>query len=149
MEYIGAIFAVVFWGYFIVRFFTIFFPNKQKQSLFDQAKLNSWLQNDESKFSELHNYPEDWGMRRQYIAHKYNCICQECGKKGFLGFHVHHILALSKGGTNSLENLTYLCERCHENKHPHMIVARELKYKEREVIRKKAYWKRYWANKRQ
>lgn len=119
---------------------------KRKQK--KKNDLNNWLKNEEPIHRDLTTYPEDWGMRRQYIAEINEYSCQKCRRKGFLGFHVHHILPLSKGGTNSLENLAYLCQRCHENEHPHMINARNERYKKRREIAEKAHWKRYWARKK-
>ena len=42
-----------------------------------------------------------------------NC-CEECGIKENLS--VHHIIPLSKGGTNDMKNLTILCRSCNSRK---------------------------------
>jgi len=36
----------------------------------------------------------------------------------------HHIVPLSKGGTNTLSNLIDLCPTCHDKRHNHLIRAR-------------------------
>lgn len=41
-----------------------------------------------------------------------------------LGVEVHHIIPLSKGGTNTLPNLLMLCMTCHNKRHRHLWVAR-------------------------
>lgn len=44
-----------------------------------------------------------------------NTICSHCGTtKG--DFHVDHIVPLSKGGLDTIENLQYLCETCNLEK---------------------------------
>lgn len=107
----------------------------------DEKELNDWLQNTESKFRDLHVYPEDWGMRRKYIAKLNNYTCNRCGNKGWLGFHIHHKVHLSQGGTNDLANLEYLCKFCHESEHPHMREERIRKYKEMQRIKRASYYR--------
>ena len=41
--------------------------------------------------------------------------CAHCGSEGKL--HVDHILPLSRGGSNELENLQMLCAPCNQSKH--------------------------------
>lgn len=41
--------------------------------------------------------------------------CEKCKKKG--GLDVHHIRAVSKGGTNTASNLIALCPNCHRECH--------------------------------
>jgi len=63
-------------------------------------------------------YPSNWSdisrQARQRDGHK----CGNCGS-GY-NLHVHHIVPLSKGGTNNLSNLRTLCSSCHGKLHPHM-----------------------------
>jgi 5-methylcytosine-specific restriction protein A len=40
--------------------------------------------------------------------------CRGCGSRRYL--HVDHILAISAGGTNALENLQTLCRSCNSKK---------------------------------
>lgn len=44
-----------------------------------------------------------------------------CGTKAV---EVHHIVSLSRGGTNSLINLIHLCKGCHDRRHAHLFRAR-------------------------
>ena len=46
---------------------------------------------------------------RDFIFQKYNYKCVYCGKKGE---EIEHIVPKSKGGTNSIENLTLSCRKC-------------------------------------
>lgn len=85
-----------------------------------------WLKTEEIKYRYTSSYPPDWVMRRIYIAKKYKYTCQICGKKGWLGFHIHHKIPLKKSKDNSFDNLIYLCKYCHENQHPHMIERRNI-----------------------
>lgn len=43
--------------------------------------------------------------------------CFYCGETAT---QVHHIIPLSRGGTNSMTNMVLVCERCHQLHHKHM-----------------------------
>jgi len=57
---------------------------------------------------------------------KNNCACPLCGKKGetinneprtaringYIPFHIHHVIPLSKGGTDEENNLRVVCRSC-------------------------------------
>jgi hypothetical protein len=53
---------------------------------------------------------------KAYILHRDGYQCQKCKTKG-KKLHVHHIIFKSKGGTNTPDNLTTLCETCHDKLH--------------------------------
>lgn len=151
MDIIFGLIIFVYFGYLVTYFLITFWKDysdthKTKQK--EEAEHLFWLTNVEPKNRLLHTYPEDWGVRRRVIAKRYNYACQICGRCGWLGFHVHHKTPLSRGGDNSLENLTYLCQFCHENQHPHMIEKRNRMLKKREDVMRKAHWKKYWIRKR-
>jgi len=66
-------------------------------------------------------YPPDWGERRVRVKERDNWVCKSCGwptgyKRKARNLNVHHIVPLSKGGDNSLSNLTTLCHICHRAK---------------------------------
>jgi 5-methylcytosine-specific restriction protein A len=56
-------------------------------------------------------------IRDRYI--KAHPLCEECQKQGKLTpvEEVHHIIPLSKGGTNKYSNLMSLCQSCHTKTH--------------------------------
>jgi 5-methylcytosine-specific restriction protein A len=56
-------------------------------------------------------------IRDRYI--KSHPLCEECQKQGKLTpvEEVHHIIPLSKGGTNKYSNLMSLCQSCHTKTH--------------------------------
>ena len=59
-------------------------------------------------------YGRSWKrIRDRYI--KLHPLCEECEKQGKLtpAEEVHHILPLSKGGSNEKSNLMALCKSCH------------------------------------
>jgi len=83
-----------------------------------------------------------WNDIKQDVLTRDDYICNRCGKKYKNGngrntngngkhngngnhkkleppFHVHHIIPLSEGGLNIMENLETLCEECHKNEHSH------------------------------
>jgi hypothetical protein len=60
-------------------------------------------------------YPPDWDERREKVIKKYGNQCSNCNNWARL--HLHHVVPLSKGGSNKIENLTLLCENCHSDSH--------------------------------
>lgn len=60
-------------------------------------------------------YPPDWDERRRIVQTRDHHSCSECGVGGKL--HLHHIRALSHGGTNKIDNIALLCESCHSEAH--------------------------------
>ena len=137
MEILLIVFALYVVFVFTAGLYDFFLhqSNSREQDKKAKNEIDNWLQYEEPLHRVLHIYPPDWGMRRQYIAKLYNYTCQLCMRKGWLGFHIHHVNPLSKGGNNAFENLIYLCKYCHENQHPHMIEERKKKY----WLRKKNY----------
>lgn len=64
-------------------------------------------------------YPENWDSLRQVVLERDGYRCRKCGSNS-RPLQVDHIVSLSHGGTNRLDNLQTLCLRCHSLKHPHM-----------------------------
>ncbi len=64
-------------------------------------------------------YPVNWDEVSRDIRERDNFQCKLCGAFDRI-IHVHHIIPLSRGGSNSYSNLISLCEKCHSSKHPHM-----------------------------
>ena len=59
-------------------------------------------------------YGRSWKrVRDRFLAQ--HPLCEVCQKEGRLtsAEEVHHIVPLSKGGTNATENLMSLCKSCH------------------------------------
>jgi len=71
------------------------------------------------------SYPDDWDERRRRVYERDGYTCQSCGsqggKAGNTELHAHHIIPISRGGSNKLSNLTTLCKECHNQKHDHDI----------------------------
>ncbi|MBI4789589.1 MAG: HNH endonuclease [Chloroflexi bacterium] len=63
-------------------------------------------------------YPYDWDRIRQQALTRDGHRCGNCGSNTKL--QVHHIVPLSKVGTNQLSNLRTLCLDCHKRVHPYM-----------------------------
>ena len=59
-----------------------------------------------SKFKRLQVYERD------------NCVCHACASVTD-DWEVHHIVPISDGGTNDIDNLQTLCHRCHVEVHRH------------------------------
>jgi len=66
------------------------------------------------------DYPKEWLQLRSSILERDNFSCQE--EDGFCNgpLQIHHIIELSKGGSNNPNNLITLCKYHHSMKHPHM-----------------------------
>jgi len=73
-------------------------------------------------------YPPDWDERREQVITRDGFICQECGDNHNL--HLHHLIPLSKGGSNKIENLKLLCSFCHSAKHHHIRFEGEFEHNE-------------------
>jgi len=67
------------------------------------------------------DYPPNWKELRQSILQRDNFACQEADGNCQGPLQIHHIIPLSKGGTNVENNLITICLYHHCNKHPHMM----------------------------
>ena len=65
-------------------------------------------------------YGSEWESIKQRILDRDGHACQEADGRCRGPFQVHHIVHLSKGGTNTSDNLIVLCRFHHSLKHDHM-----------------------------
>lgn len=72
-------------------------------------------------------YPRNWRRVRQQVLERDGYRCQNCGYERHWfrpwdrrTLDVHHIVPLSRGGTNRVSNLTTLCRHCHARVEPHV-----------------------------
>lgn len=86
---------------------------------------------------EFHKYPENWQCIIAEVKERDNYTCSMC-KYRFDSYNlrVHHMIPLSKGGSNKKTNLQTLCNNCHALKHPHM-------KNRKSKIQKKNYGKKF------
>lgn len=66
------------------------------------------------------DYGIDWDLLRQRVLSRDNYECQESDGYCSGPLQIHHIIPLSKGGSNDLSNLKTLCHYHHSLKHEHM-----------------------------
>lgn len=71
---------------------------------------------------------EIWDSTRQRVYERDSGQCTRCrGIVTMATCHIDHIIPLSRGGTNELQNLRVLCRRCHvlraDGKHRGMIAS--------------------------
>lgn len=104
-----------------------FFSGKQKKYTHDpwpEMKRNIDLMENEIKALEekvtyVHDfmlqYPPDWKERRERLRECDEYKCVYCGDRCRL--QMHHITPLSKGGSNKLNNLEFVCVSCHAKLH--------------------------------
>lgn len=64
------------------------------------------------------DYTENWQVISEEIKKRDNYKCVRCPSTKRL--EVHHIVPLSRGGTNNKRNLITLCEKCHQKRHKHL-----------------------------
>lgn len=67
--------------------------------------------------------PAEWEELRQCVLEqdRYRCrVCDTYPKEK----HVHHIIPISKFGSNHPNNLITLCHKCHDSAHPNIQVSR-------------------------
>lgn len=65
------------------------------------------------------SYPENWSTLAESVRKRDGYRCTQCRAQN-VELHVHHIVPLSKGGDNDVDNLTTLCDYCHGEIHPRM-----------------------------
>lgn len=62
------------------------------------------------------DYPSNWDEIRKEVLELDSYKCQNCGTVT-KQLHIHHIVPLSKGGSNHTSNLVCLCSECHGVEH--------------------------------
>jgi hypothetical protein len=65
----------------------------------------------------------EWREIRQQVLLQDEFRCRACGEKP-REKHVHHIIPISKFGSNHVNNLITLCYSCHNKAHPEFTVSR-------------------------
>lgn len=85
------------------------FSNEIKKIAFEKSTLLSDI------YDFWPDYPPDWEDRKQNLLDEID-YCQECEEEK-RNLHVHHIIPLGKGGSNTKNNLMVLCRECHEEIH--------------------------------
>lgn len=66
----------------------------------------------QQRMTQKEKFQEEFLEMRTAVLKRDNYTCVNCGRTGG-ELHVHHIIPRSEGGTNNLDNLVTLCERCH------------------------------------
>lgn len=61
------------------------------------------------------DYPPDWAERCNQLKKLSFSKCQKCGIT--IGLQAHHVVPLSRGGSNKINNLKLLCRTCHLKEH--------------------------------
>ena len=68
----------------------------------------------------MHRHSVKNGMRRQ-VFNIQNGKCSMCGDQlSFLHFTVDHVVPISKGGKNTLDNMEAMCDTCNQMKRDHL-----------------------------
>ena len=70
-----------------------------------------------SKIRKTNPYGENWFSVSRSVKERDGFRCIKCGATENL--EVHHIIPVSKGGSNSMRNLITLCHNCHKKQPRH------------------------------
>lgn len=101
--------------------------------------INRDINNIKRRLDYIHDYmlqyPPDWENRRKKLKEIRNYKCVKCGNNYRL--QIHHIIPLSKGGSNKIENLEFVCRNCHLKLHRQEDKDFEEIYKDKLSIQKK------------
>jgi len=54
-----------------------------------------------------------WSLIRAQVLERDKCRCQLCGGLGWSKLHAHHICKRKHGGTDHMDNLITVCNKCH------------------------------------
>lgn len=85
-----------------------------------EEKLDSFY----AKLPNLEEQNDGWGRKRILLIEKYP-FCSLCGarpsKNNDVELDIDHIVPISKGGSDDIENLQVLCHRCNRAKGNHLL----------------------------
>lgn len=94
---------------------------------FSVGRRRSDTPEDSAATRAKHKYPRNWGSIRKKVLARDSHSCANCDHQNhrikiwdYRSLDVHHIVPLSKGGTNRLSNLVVLCRQCHALLEPHV-----------------------------
>jgi 5-methylcytosine-specific restriction endonuclease McrA len=68
------------------------------------------------------SYPDNWADLSRQIKQRDGNMCRKCGSS--VNLEVHHIIPLSRNGSNNRSNLMTLCSKCHARQHTHLMKRR-------------------------
>lgn len=95
---------------------------KSKTNSYGVAKI---VRNSYSTVSGMTVKNSWWSLSKE-VTKRDNGMCVPCKAKGIFtkGSEVHHIIPLSRGGTNTLANTMLVCDGCHDTRHNHLYRSR-------------------------
>lgn len=70
-----------------------------------------------SRIKTTDYFDADWYAISETVKKAFNYKCAYCSSRNI---EVHHIIPLSRGGTNSRKNLICLCDKHHDARHKHL-----------------------------
>lgn len=116
--------------------------DNRRRSLSAQiSQTKQEIQNLRISLRQIHDvwpiYPPDWKDRQLLVRQRdFNC-CVNCG--AWRDLHIHHIRAISEGGTHHVDNLVLLCNACHSEAHGgrQFQIDRDIGHDETTVIQNK------------
>ena len=64
-----------------------------------------------------HYHGSEWQRIRIMVLARDGAACTGCGCAYLNQLEIHHIKPISEGGTDDLDNLKTLCDKCHDKTH--------------------------------
>lgn len=105
-------------------------PTKSKETRLIRAFFAGLIDYERTAHARPESLKYEEQKRRIRARDSYRCVCCLRGfSQGEL--HVHHVLPLSRCGTNADSNLVTLCHPCHNKQHPDFQVTRSFPIKRR------------------
>lgn len=98
----------------LLVFIIYFSQDSNEQNIKPQNSKNKHYDKYYDEYYNEHTY-SSWEQIRNKVFEIHGHKCKICGDINDI--HVHHIIPISQGGTNVIENLIPLCKKCHESQH--------------------------------
>ena len=92
----------------------LFTPTKDNSSY---CTIHKPIRKQDRKVKSHYNDPE-YRANRKYLIDNYG-YCFRCRSRGGVGnkLEIDHIVPVHKGGSNNINNLRILCQKCHRLRH--------------------------------
>jgi 5-methylcytosine-specific restriction endonuclease McrA len=79
-----------------------------------RRKQEEWAARSDEIARERFEVQMVWSMTREAVLKRDQYSCRMCGSVKESALHIHHILKRVEGGTDHMDNLITVCNRCHK-----------------------------------
>lgn len=78
-------------------------------------RIASWEEHQVKRAADLRPSAHVWAMLRSFVFERDDFTCQYCGARG-VKLECDHVIPVSRGGSNQIENLKTACFSCNRSK---------------------------------